>query len=500
MRTVLLGSDFMYDKNGNLKPIEINTAVGWDGLEKIEDDVDCLDLTGLYDFVSNSNFDTIHYIGDISYFHNTLQTHYSGSSVNYYYHGVTKNSITIPFVEDNETTLIIRSAYDTTALVDDTYCRDKVEFMKLIQSQSFGSQFAYIDENNNLVNNITTINDNGIHPNFILKSRLPGYSVDSFPKFFKVTNQTELDLVISQNVTSDYFLMENYVNDEKVWNNHLKVIRSLNLLYPPSLQSIQLGQYTKINHNLLQENVTYNTDTFELDSEFRESYLTNLETEWAPKLLDTDTVEMQDGTFKTALDLQVGDIIKTIDIPNPDSATQTSQTEYIYSGLTYESLSNSTTYSTSEITNKKKVNRLAILATLTFEDGSTWEDTVGSSYLVDIDGVIQFKLISKIKQGDVVLLLNSNNDEIQFTRKTVVSCVENKSVFSGWILSVAVTGLFLTKTTNSTNNESYVSIEHNYFFCPSFACICPGSCPSCPKSFPFCGYTSTCSNGQQFCN
>jgi hypothetical protein len=499
MRTVLLGSDFMYDKDGNLKPIEINTAVGWDGLEKIEDDVDCLDLTELYDFVSNSNFETIHYIGDISYFHKTLQTHYTGSSVNYVYHGVTKNSITIPFVEDNETTLIIRSAYDTTALVDDTYCRDKVEFMKLIESQPFGSQFAYIDENNNLVNNITTINDNGIHPNFILKSRLPGYSVETFPKFFKVTNQTELDEVISQNVTSDYFLMENYVNEEKVWNGHLKVIRSLNLLYPPSLQSIQLGQYTKINHNLLQENVTYNTDTFELDSVFRESYLTNLETEWAPKLLDTDMVEMADGTFKTALDLQVGDVIKTVDIPNADAATQTSQSEYIYSGLTYETLSSNTTYSTNEITNKKKVNRLAIVVTLTFEDGSTWEDTVGSSYLVDVDGVIQFKLLSKVKQGDVVLLVNKNNDEIEFVRKTIVSVVESKAVFSGWLISVAVQRLFLTKTT-STGNESYVSIEHNYLFCPSFACICPGACPSCPKSFPFCGYTSECSNGQQFCN
>jgi hypothetical protein len=499
MRTVLLGTDFMYDRSGNLRPIEINTAVGWDGLEKLEDDIDCLDLTGLYDFVSASNFETIHYIGDISYFHKTLEAHYSGSSVIYYYHSVGKHSITIPLVEDNETTLIIRSAYDTAALVDDIYCRDKVEFMKLIESQSFGSQFAYIDESNDLVNKITTITDNGIHPNFILKSRLPGYSVESFPKFFKVSNQTELDLIISENVTADYFLMENYVNDEKVWNNHLKVIRSLNLLYPPSLQSIQLGQYTKINHNLLQENVTYNSDTFELDSAFRESYLTNLETEWTPKLLDSDMVEMEDGTFKTALDLQVGDIIKTIDIPNADAATQTSQSEYTYSGLTYETLSSSTTYSTNEITYKKKVNRLAIMVTLTFEDGSTWEDTVGSSYLVDINGAIQFKAISKLKQGDVILLLNSSNNEIEFVRKTIVSTVENRAVFSGWIISVAVTKLFLTKTI-STGNESYVSIESNLISCPSFGCPCPGTCTACPKTFPYCGYTSVCSNGQQFCN
>ena len=282
MRTVLIGSDFMYDKDGNLKPIEINTAVGWDGIEKIEDDVDCLDLTSLHTFIDNNNFQTIHYIGHIHHFHKTLETYYSDSSTTYEFHPVDKNAHTIPNIEDNDTTLIIRSAYDTTALVDDTYCRDKIEFMKLIESQSFSSQFAYKD-NNNIISNITTIPDNGIHPNFILKSRLPGYDVDVYPKFFKVTNQTELDEVISQNVTNDYFLMENYVNEEKTWNGHLKVIRSLNLLYPPTLESIQLGQYTKINHNLLQENVTYNNSTFELDSLFRESYLTNLQTRWQPK-------------------------------------------------------------------------------------------------------------------------------------------------------------------------------------------------------------------------
>jgi len=488
MRTVLIGSDFMYDKDGNLKPIEINTAVGWDGIEKIEEDADCLNLTNLYTFINDNNFETIHYIGDIGYFHKTLETHYSGSPVTYEFHGVGKSAITIPYIEDNETTLIIRSAYDTTALVDDTYCRDKIEFMKLIESQSFSSQFAYKD-NNNIISNITTIPDNGIHPNFILKSRLPGYDTDVYPKFFKVINQTELDEVISQNVTNDYFLMENYVNEEKTWNGHLKVIRSLNLLYPPTLESIQLGQYTKINHNLLQENVTYNNSTFELDSLFRESYLTNLQIRWQPKLLDNDLVEMADGTFKTALDLEIGDLIKTIDIPETDGTTGT-RLEYIYNNLTYEGLISNTVYSTNEVTNKKRVNRLAILSQLTFEDGSTWEDTIGSSYLVDIDGAIQFKRVENLVSGDVVLLLNTNNDNLEFIRKIIISNIESKSVFSGWMISVDEERLFLTKPSTSTNNETYVSIEHNDISCPVGACLdgCFGgpTCESCPKGIPRC--------------
>ena len=68
MRTVLIGSDFIYDKDGNLKPIEINTAVGWDGIEKVEDNEDCLDLTTLNEFITSNAFTTLHYIGDIGYF------------------------------------------------------------------------------------------------------------------------------------------------------------------------------------------------------------------------------------------------------------------------------------------------------------------------------------------------------------------------------------------------------------------------------------------------
>jgi hypothetical protein len=260
MRTVLIGSDFMYDKDGNLKPIEINTAVGWDGPQKVEDDIDCLDLTSLYQFVETKGFTSIHYVGEIAYFHKTLEAHYSGSSVTYEFHAVGGFAITIPFIEDNDETLIIRSAYDTTALVDDTYCRDKVEFMKLIESQSFGSQFAYKNESNQLVSNITTIPDNGVHPNFILKSRYPGYDKEVYPKFFKVSTQEELNVIL-ENVTSDYLLMENYCNTTNNFEGHVEVIRSLNMLYPTTLESIQIGQYTKFNENITFSDVEYDSVT-----------------------------------------------------------------------------------------------------------------------------------------------------------------------------------------------------------------------------------------------
>ena len=136
MRTVLIGSDFMYDKNGNLKPIEINTAVGWDGIEKVENDDDCINLDIFNTFVQSNGFTTIIYIGDIHYVKRKLEEYCTTNQLSFTFMAVSSQSITVPLVEDNETTLIIRSSYDTTAIVDDTYCRNKVEFMKLIKSSS----------------------------------------------------------------------------------------------------------------------------------------------------------------------------------------------------------------------------------------------------------------------------------------------------------------------------------------------------------------------------
>jgi hypothetical protein len=361
--------------------------------------------------------------------------------------------------------------------------------MKLIQSQSFGSQFAYKDESNQLVSNITTINDNGVHPNFILKSKYPGYDKTIYPKFYKVSTQQELDTIL-QNVTSDYFLMENYCNTTNNFEGHVKVIRNFNILYPPTLESIQVGQYTKFNQNICFTDVEYNSETYELNSQYRDSYTTNPFNNGLPKLLDTDLVEMADGTFKTPLDLVIGDIIKTIDIPNPNGVDNTSYLTNF--GITYETLISDTTYSTNRITNLKRVNLLSNINQLTFDDNSNWEDTAISSYLIERDNVIQFKQIAGIITGDVVLLLDTTDGLVDFIRKTVVENVTIKKIFSGWTITVENAHLFLTKT-SSTNNETFVSIEHNApgaGYCLYSEC---GSAPfTCSKTAPYCGPYGEC--------
>ena len=467
MRTVLIGSDFMYDKEGNLKPIEINTAVGWDS-NKIEQDNESIDLTTLSNFITDNAFNKVVFIGGISFLSNNLSNMCTGLGITYESHMTNSNSVTIPHVEDSETTLIIRSAYDTTALVDDTYCRDKINFLNLIKDSSFGSQFAYLDDSNTLVSNITTINDNGEHPNFILKARLPQYDKDTYPKLYKVSTQEELDTLIQNVVTSDYFLMEFHFNSNELIQNHIKVFRGLNILFPPNLESIAIGGYTKVSDNSLATTSTFDTTTFELLSD-RNKYITGDYQLKLPKLSDTDLVQMADGSFKIASELVVGDIIKTIDIPNPfDVENVDEATNY---KISLSELTSGTTYSTNAITAIKRIDVYSKIVKLTFTDGSDWFDNPLSKYLSIRNDEVRFLALNvgdtneySLRMGDNILLLDTTNTTPSFVLKEISNIETLNEFFGGLEITVENAHLFLTKS-DVDANKSYVSIEHNAVDC-----------------------------------
>jgi hypothetical protein len=477
MRTVLVGSDFTFNKLGNLVPIEINTNVGWHK-SKLEDDLDSIDLTGLSEFIISNGFTKVVYVGGMAKILQTVKLMVESLNIEFQGEYTSVSAISIPIIEDNDTTLIIRSAYDATAIVDDIYCRDKIGFLNLIKYETFGSQFAYKNELGNLVNNISTINDNGEHPNFILKSILPGYNKSEYPKLFRVTTLEELNIVLT-NVDETYFLMEYHYNEEYLYNNsQVKIYRGLNLLVPPALESISLGGYTLLSNELLSDSITtIDLETFEVSPLYRGKYIVFEHAIQQPKLLDTDLVQLSDGTFKSALELQIGDLLKTIDVPNPNNIDLSLETADF--GIGYEELLSNTVYSTNRVIGKKRVNTPTLNSILTFSDGTTWEDITSSFYLINRNNNIRFVKLSynekmyneyNIQIGDNIILIDTSNDVLSFVSKEVVSITKNNTHFSGWLLDVERRHLFLTKT-ESTGNESFVSIEHNVESCLSSGCM-----------------------------
>jgi hypothetical protein len=349
-----------------------------------------------------------------------------------------------------------------------------------------------------VVSNITTIPDNGNHPNFILKAIYPGYDKKVYPKLYKVTSVAELETVL-QNVNENYFLMEFYVNENELAQNHLKVYRHLSILYPPSLEAIPLGAYTRITEANLTDINTYDSVTFELEAGEKLKYITSDTHMDSPKLADGDSVEMADGTFKSAEDLQVGDLVRTINIPNPTGADVVD--ENVNYKINYDEFVSGTTYSVNKITAKVRMDKLTDKIKITFTDGTEWYDTRNSYYLCLENNEIRFLAMNLretsvetfITVGTQVVLIDTTSIELKTVVKEVASIQATTEMFNGWGITVEDRHLFLTKTGDeNTGNASYVSIEHNLVPCYFAFSSCFYTPPYCGKSQTCCGQSGTC--------
>ncbi len=161
MRAVLTGTDFVRDTDGSFKAIETNT--------NIHPAVDLryyFDVNVLEQIVAGTQINEVHlinkrnlrggYVSEIELTPESENT-ISGSSIDdnnrkmfsqmieYYCQSkgftfnnivLDANSMTIPYIEDSDNKLIIRIAYDVTALIDDTYARDNWEFLKLMHDSN----------------------------------------------------------------------------------------------------------------------------------------------------------------------------------------------------------------------------------------------------------------------------------------------------------------------------------------------------------------------------
>ena len=491
----------MYNYRGILVPIEINTNVGMNSTT-FEERKDIIDFTIFRKFIESHTFTKLTYLGNMTDFHIGFQALAEEYGLIYDFYAISGPGRNIPDIEDTSDHLIVRSCYDLTAVVDEEYAKIKTNFMKLIQNEYFGQQFAYINDMGNLINNITIIRDNEDNPNFILKSVLPKYDRNVYPKFFKVSTQEELNIVINNNVTSEYFLMEFHYNKDKLFQQkNIKGFRSYNLLFPPNLESISLGQYTILTSLSIDGLSTYNSETYELNTIYRNKYITNDDHLInAPKLLDTDQVEMMDGTFKSAIDLQIGDMAKTVVIPNPNNV----DVGYPLAdfGITLEEFESGATYESNLILNKIRIDKLVEYVKITFTDGTTWEDTINSSYLSLRNNDVRYLYLNStygengVQTTDQIILVNSAESGVTTELKTLLKYEIIKIIFSGWELTIDKQHNFLTKSENST--ASYVAIEHNAacssscnyggvcgsgFCCPSGACLAtvcsstgPGGC------------------------
>jgi hypothetical protein len=323
MRGTLLGTDFIYNKNGDLVPTEINTAIRPD--IRINTDLSGSNFaTNMDGFFSYQNFHsflqekgitTIKVIenggGGYGYIFNAFANLFG-----YEYQDIIipANSVTVPDVEDDEQTLVIRIAYDSYSILDDLYCRDMYEFHNLIKYEDFAIPVKFKDSLG--LNTILQFKDyvDDRVPNYVVKARVPGYVPTEYPKLYRLDTTDELN-ALKASIGENEFLSEYLWNAGKLVNDRTTFIRSTDLIWGDELNVLNLFTYKAINQvSVNNEKLVYSQEidaNKKLDDLFASKYYPS----WFSKtglsyhFDETDMILLANDGLKLAKDLNDTDTI-----------------------------------------------------------------------------------------------------------------------------------------------------------------------------------------------
>jgi len=249
MKATILGTDLL-QSGDSVKILEINTNASI-----FNSAVNDLNFDVLFDVVTTNNITEFHFIytdihlssaerGTDSYaFADKIEQKCNELGIAYTAHVVPQLSVTIPSIEDADNKFILRQSYDTSALVDSTYCVDKFEFFSLMSGSSHIPK-TYFTSDELSLDTLESLKISDSHfPNLVEKARYPKYDRLTLPKLSKHTTQD--GLATSKTNLLDTNLLQEFIDDESnIVNGYWSVIRSIDIIYGSNLDTINLGGYT----------------------------------------------------------------------------------------------------------------------------------------------------------------------------------------------------------------------------------------------------------------
>lgn len=496
MRAVIIGTDFMKDTDGTFKVLETNTNVQLDTQWSIN-----FDSTSFENFVLSNNFTEVVLISNenstssetshtINYeineirsinanrtenslptinfnftFDQYLKSFLSQSSIELTTITTDKTSSTIPFIEDTEDKLIIRLSYDTTALIDDSYARDNWGFLKLMYDTDNNSiPKCYINDSEFGIDNIgPTLRDNGNHPNYCIKKRVTPSANKIYPILLKVSTIEELN-ELKSNLEVDEYIQEYIFNSDDLFDGRLNTFRSIDLIYGSNLDiiNLQVIEKTKILPLLSSADFDDNNQVQPWDRmRYLEKFYT-LSSEIAIELSATENTKilLPNGTTKLATGLQIGDEVKTLNIPNiPDDDLMSNLDGW---STSYDSVINDYQLSSTFLSHEAITSDYyGVLVTFNTESNTIFSD-VGHAKIMVKDGEnVKFEKYGLLKIGDEVFIYDTNISQLITTKITEVNFRFDK--FTAYTLDFEEIDWFITM--EETENQSrYGLITHNYTY------------------------------------
>lgn len=471
MKSVLIGADILKLEDG-YKLLEINTDA-----DLFIPDIDYLDLDPLFTYLTQNNYIKLvviykkrHIAPDVL---NLISNRCNSENIEFLSIPVLDNSVTIPSITEEPNTFYLRCAYDVTAIIDDTYCRDKSEVINLLFESNNHSllpkTYVKYSANDTILDNLSNPIDNGISPNIISKKILPDFDKINYPAFYRI--QSESDLNVLKTETSDDVILQEYaINPTLSEDNQISDVIRMNVILLSDVETIiPLGiSITNNQLPLITSDITYTGN--KLDNKWRSMYFSN------PNLLgygvpsDYEVIKIISGSEQiVSIDsLIVGDTIKSVNLPN------LSLTASIQESLTWNissSMIDSITYSTASVMFITKKVYEGWLTNLEYGNGTISGSSLLSNNEILLvsssdDGDIRFKTAYETETSDFIITSTSNvlpiinKENIWYSGSIVILDVEPSDVF--------VAGTDINEITK--NNVGNILI-HNKCVWSGFCCV-----------------------------
>jgi hypothetical protein len=494
MKGVLIGSDFIKSSNGSYKVIEINTNIRLYQNEELSLE-DYIDKQALKNLLIDNNITEFVYIypGNESapiqekpIFQNIAEE----LGITYTNLITSPNSLTVPYVEDTDNKFILRHSYDSTALIDDTYCNDNYEFAKLIEGQSYATKKVIKDSNFSL-NDFSSVDTSTNYPNVVVKSRYPNYNTIQYPKMFKLENDEQLFSLSNIEQPIETYVEEYVISEDSFIDDSVNVIRSIDIIYGPNLDTLHLGSH----HVTSRLSIDLSDDIYyenkEINQIGRVRYSTknsmNIFSSHVTYHADQDSkIKLIDGTTTDISNLNVGDIIAA---PTFEDFVLIGdeKPKYRYWSGSFEDSKSTLEFKETTIVALNPLTLDTIFIEITLEDGTTWSDLPPSPTYVELkDSLItKFKLVDELTIGDKFILYNSNTDELEKITITDLNVIF-KTEFTIYQIDVEPYDLFASSI-DEVNGRYMIMHNDNCYACygDSNNCgtySCATFCYFCTKS------------------
>ena len=475
MKSVLIGADILKLEDG-YKLLEINTDA-----DLFLPDIPYLDLDPLLTYLEENSYTKLviihkkkHIAQDVI---NYFQSKCNDKSITLETIVIMNNSVTVPSITEEPNTFYLRCAYDVTAIIDDTYCRDKSEVVKLLMDSGNESilpkTYVKYTEDGSILDNLTSLINNGLSPNIIAKKILPDFDKLNFPAFYNITSSDDLN-DLKTAAPNNVLLQEYKINGNLSPDGQISDVIRMTIVLLSDIETIIPIGITMTNNQLPLDTskITYTGN--KLDDKWKSMYFSN------PNLLGTgvpgfyEVVKIVDGNeeITTIENLVAGDIIKSAKLTNLSVDASMEETmDWSING----NLNDIINYETASVHYITKTPYQGWLTNIEYGNG----EVSGSSLL----GSAEVLLISSSISGSIVFetaYQTTLNDSVVTTQNLMLPVTNKENVwYSGSIviLDIEPADVFVagTPTNEITRNTVGNVLLHNKCGWSGFCCFAKGT-------------------------